>query len=276
MPNSLSNLPRVASNPPPSASTFRLPEIRPIAWNTSLEWLRSAWADMRSMPVASLFYGIVLTAIGVASWTLVESTSYKIALASGVILIGPFLAGGLCDLSRSGTESRKSSLLHSLTAWKHNALAISLFGIVLVILLGLWSRTFVVLIAIYFAGEIPEMPVAVEMILGSTRGWVFIFLYSLAGSFFAAFVFAISTVTIPLLLDRADFDVPLAVVVSFKAAWRNRNGMVLWALLIVALMAIGFATRYIGFVFILPLLGHATWHSYAEMIERPDRKNPGN
>lgn len=227
---------------------------------------------MRSMPIASLFYGIVLTALGIASWTLVDSTSYKIALASGVILIGPFLAGGLCDLSRMYTKSQKTSLLHSLTAWKDNALAISLFGIVLVILLGLWSRTSVILIAIYFAGDIPETSVAIEMILGSTSGWAFIFFYSLAGGFFAAFVFAISTVTIPILLDRSDFDVPLAVVVSFKTAWRNRNGMVLWALLIVAFMAIGFATRYLGFVFILPLLGHATWHSYVDMIERPHRE----
>jgi uncharacterized membrane protein len=226
------------------------------------------------MPVASLFYGVVLTALGVASWTLVDSTSNKIALASGVILIGPFLAGGLCDLSRMNAETKETSLLHSLAAWKDNALAISLFGIVLVILLGLWSRTSVILIAIYFAGDIPETPVAIEMILGSTTGWVFIFFYSLTGAIFAAFVFAISTVTIPILLDRSDFDVPLAVVVSFKTAWRNRKGMVLWALLIVALTASGFATRYIGFVFILPLLGHATWHSYVEMIERPDKANP--
>jgi len=228
------------------------------------------------MPIAGLLYGIVLTALGVASWTLVDSPGNKIALAGGVILIGPLLAGGLCDLSRMNAESRNPSLLHSLIAWKDNALAISLFGIVLVILLGLWSRTSVILIAIYFAGDIPETPIAVEMILGSTSGWGFIFFYSLAGSFFAAFVFAISTVTIPILLDRSDFDVPLAVVVSFKTAWRNRNGMVLWALLIVALMAIGFATRYIGFVFILPLLGHATWHSYLEMIERPNRTDPGS
>jgi uncharacterized membrane protein len=227
------------------------------------------------MPIASLFYGIVLTALGVASWTMVDNTSNKIALASGVILIGPFLAGGLCDLSRMKTDRNESSLLHSLTAWKDNALAISLFGIVLVILLGLWSRTSVILIAIYFAGDIPETPVAIEKILGSASGWAFIFFYSLAGAFFASFVFAISTVTIPILLDRSDFDVPLAVVISFKTAWRNRNGMVLWALLIVALMAIGFATRYIGFVFILPLLGHATWHSYTEMIERPGETNPG-
>ena len=221
-----------------------------------------------ALPLPSLFYGLVLTAFGVSAWTLVESTSYRIALASGVILIGPFLAGGLCELSHARTSTGKGNFLHSLTAWKDNALAISLFGIILVILLGLWSRTSVILIAIYFAGDIPETRVAVQQILGSGSGWVFIGCYTLAGAGFAAFVFGISVVTIPLLLDRKDFDVPLAVVVSFKTALQNKNGMVLWALLIAFLIGVGFATRYIGFLVILPLLGYATWHSYVEMIDR--------
>ncbi len=223
------------------------------------------------MPFSSLFFGLVLTALGVGAWTLVESTSYRIALAGGVILIGPFLAGGLCDLSRTYTLKGRDSgaFLHSLTAWKHNALAISLFGIILVILLGLWSRTSVILIAIYFAGDIPETQVAIEQILGSASGWIFIGCYISAGVGFASFVFGISVVTIPLLLDREDFDVPLAVVVSFKTALKNKNGMVLWALLIALLIGLGFATRYIGFLVVLPVLGHATWHSYVEMIERP-------
>lgn len=223
-----------------------------------------------AMPLPSLFYGLVLSALGVGAWTMVESTSYRITLASGVILIGPFLAGGLCDLSHARMSTSKGAFLHSLTAWKDNALAISLFGIILVILLGLWSRTSVILIAIYFAGDIPETQVAIERILGSGSGWVFIGCYTLAGAAFSAFVFGISVVTIPLLLDRKDFDVPLAVVVSFKTALKNKNGMVLWALLIALLIGVGFATRYIGFLVILPLLGHATWHSYVEMIERPE------
>jgi uncharacterized membrane protein len=224
------------------------------------------------MPVPSLFYGLILTGLGVGVWTLVESTSYRIALASGVILIGPFLAGGLCDLSHERTQTGRGSFLHSLTAWKDNAIAISLFGIVLVILLGLWSRTSVILLAIYFAGDIPETQGAIEQILGSGSGWVFIGCYTLAGAAFSAFVFGISVVTIPLLLDRKDFDVPLAVVVSFKTALRNKNGMVLWAILIAVLMALGFATRYLGFIVIMPLLGYATWHSYVEMIERASPK----
>lgn len=225
------------------------------------------------MPVASLCYGMILTGLGVAVWTLVESTSYRVALASGVILIGPFLAGGLCDLSRRKALTGQGSLAHSLIAWKPNALAISLFGIILVILLGLWSRTSVILIAIYFAGDIPETQVAIKQILGSGGGWVFIGCYTLAGAAFAAFVFGISVVTIPLLLDRSDFDVPLAVVVSFKTALKNRSGMVLWAILIALFIGFGFVTRYLGFIVILPLLGHATWHSYVEMIERPGRGN---
>jgi uncharacterized membrane protein len=44
--------------------------------------------------------------------------------------------------------------------------------------------------------------------------------------------------------------------------------MLLWALMLVTLIALGFATFMLGLIVILPLLGHATWHAYRDLVDR--------
>jgi uncharacterized membrane protein len=43
--------------------------------------------------------------------------------------------------------------------------------------------------------------------------------------------------------------------------------MLIWAGLIVSLVAFGFAAFYVGLIVILPMIGHATWHAYREAVE---------
>jgi uncharacterized membrane protein len=37
-------------------------------------------------------------------------------------------------------------------------------------------------------------------------------------------------------------------------------------LLIVLLVALGFATWFAGLVVVVPVIGHATWHAYRELV----------
>jgi uncharacterized membrane protein len=69
-----------------------------------------------------------------------------------------------------------------------------------------------------------------------------------------------------MIMDRK-VDVVTAIVTSVNAVLRNRLTMLVWASLIVALIAVGFATALLGLAIILPLLGHATWHAYQETID---------
>jgi uncharacterized membrane protein len=59
-----------------------------------------------------------------------------------------------------------------------------------------------------------------------------------------------------------------AISTSLHAVWCNKSVLALWATLILGLTAVGFATALIGFVFIVPLLGYATWHAYRETIRK--------
>jgi uncharacterized membrane protein len=45
--------------------------------------------------------------------------------------------------------------------------------------------------------------------------------------------------------------------------------MSLWAALIVTVIAIGLSPFYLGLVIALPVVGHATWHAYRDLVPTP-------
>ena len=86
------------------------------------------------------------------------------------------------------------------------------------------------------------------------------------GATVAAVVYSLSVVSAPLLLDRP-VDVITATLTSLRCCARNPGPMALWAALIAALMAFGFATLMVGLVVVFPWLAHASWHAYRDLVE---------
>ena len=64
-----------------------------------------------------------------------------------------------------------------------------------------------------------------------------------------------------------DLDVVTAVATSVKAVLENPKPMILWAGLIVATMLIGVATAFVGLIVAFPLVGHATWHAFVDLVD---------
>jgi uncharacterized membrane protein len=86
------------------------------------------------------------------------------------------------------------------------------------------------------------------------------------GGFFAILVFAISVVSVPMMLDR-NTDGVVAVLTSLKAFAANVPAMIVWGLLIAVMVAAGFALSFVGLVVTVPVIGHATWHAYRALVE---------
>jgi uncharacterized membrane protein len=97
--------------------------------------------------------------------------------------------------------------------------------------------------------------------LASSDGWVTLSYFFGIGFLLASFVFVISAIAIPLILDK-DADFITAMQKSYRAVMRNPAAMAVWAAIIVALTMVGIATGFVGFAVIFPVLGYATWHSY--------------
>jgi len=84
---------------------------------------------------------------------------------------------------------------------------------------------------------------------------------SLVGALFAAFSFAISAFSLPMMLDR-DVDALTAIGHSWALVVKNLGPMMVWGLIVLVLFLVSLATGLIGLVVVFPLLGHATWHAY--------------
>jgi len=248
----------------PSAST--LPGVRAVPAAAPLAWLAAGWRDYRAHPLASAFYGACFATMG---WLIVitfrHAYEYVSALVTGFFLVGPFLAIGLYDLSRRRERGLPAWLAPTLDAWRPNVGAIGMFALVLGVILLVWARASLIVFALFYTGDMPSVAGFVGQML-SPDNLEFVFAYLCVGGFFALLVFAISVVSVPMMLER-DTDGIVAVLTSLRAFGANVPAMMVWGAIIVVLTSAGFALFFAGLVVTVPLIGHATWHAYRALVE---------
>jgi len=78
-------------------------------------------------------------------------------------------------------------------------------------------------------------------------------------------VFCVSVVAIPLIIDK-HASAGQSMRASVNVVFRNIPAMIVWSGLILALTVVGYLPLLGGLLIIAPLLGHATWHAYKDMI----------
>lgn len=248
-------------------SSGGFPRIRTIAGNAPWRWLAAGLEDLRQGGGASFFYG---TCFAVAGWLMemVFRHAYALfaGLATGFLLLGPFLALGIYDISRRLERGEAPRLRPTLAAWRPNLANVGVFAAVLAVVLLVWARASMVIFALFFdAAELPTFAGIVHSVLTFEQP-EFALVYFAVGGFFAVFVFAISVVAVPLMLDR-NTDAVTAAICSLIACGRNPGPMLLWAACIAVLVALGFATLFVGLILVMPLIGHATWHAYRDLVD---------
>lgn len=248
-------------------SSLTTPRVHRINMDKPWEWLASGWRDTWKTPVASLFYGIIFVVMGYVLTDMVrESFHLALALATGFLLVGPFLAMGLYDLSRRLEKGETPSLAGSMFAWRNNGMAILLFGIAVGIIMIVWARLSALIFAVTLLSSTPTVDSTAANIFFSGDGLLFLIVFTAIGAILAGLVFTISVVSIPMLLDR-QIDFITAVLTSITAVRTNPGPLLLWAALIVIFTGIGLATFYLGLAITMPLIGHATWYAYRDLVE---------
>jgi uncharacterized membrane protein len=250
----------------PATASPGFPEVRTVDVRAPCRWLAAGWHDLRAAPGPSLFYGVVLAAMGFLLTHSPGKGAVELAFLTGFLIVGPFLLMGLYDISRRLARGERVMLGPTLTAWKANAPAIGFYALILALLLAVWIRISIVVVALFFEGSAPSVEALAKSALDSPDTLAFVAVYAAAGAAFALLVFATSVVSLPLLLDRPQTDTVTAMITSFNAVRKSFWPMLLWAAIVVALTAVGFATLYLGLVVALPLVGHATWHAYRDVV----------
>ncbi|APE49679.1 hypothetical protein BO996_18470 [Delftia sp. HK171] len=224
-------------------------------------WLALGWRDLRRAPRVALFYGLCFWAMALLiGWVFRASPEYSMAMASGCLLIGPFLAMGLYDTSRRLERGLPPQLSSSLTCWDTQMGSMGMLVMVLLVLEMLWARASMVVFAVFFD---TGMPTTAGMLQAVARpeNWEFLAIYLLVGGAFAALVFASMVVALPAMLDRGS-DALTACITSMRVVGLNLAVMLQWAAIITVLVAVSLWWHGAGLLLVGPLLGCASWHAY--------------
>jgi uncharacterized membrane protein len=241
-------------------------EIRRVPAMRAVVWLQRGWDDFVHMKAASLGHGALITALGAVLLMLGSSHPYLVAAAiSGYLLVGPIMTTGLCELSRRRAGGEKLGFDESMHGMARNPEGLAYFGVVLAVIAAAWFVLSGVVLQSVLHTAAPSLGDALWGSLSDAVSRPEILAYIGSGALLAAGVFMFSVVAVPLIIDRHASALD-AMWISMKVTFWNLPAMIVWAAFIVVLTAIGFAPFLFGMIIVAPILGHATWHAYKDLI----------
>jgi uncharacterized membrane protein len=245
------------------------PRVRLVPVDRPWTWLAAGWRDVMAAPGVSLAYGALMVALTYLLLILLLQVGVfwlVLPMTAGFFFLAPLMAVGLYETSRRLAAREPVTLGAALAAFQRNGLQLSYMGVLLGLFHLGWVRIALLIFAVFFGlGFNPNWDNLVVR-LAQPDAIPFWAVGTAIGAVLAALVFAISAVSIPMLLDR-DVNVFVAVATSFTAVRRNWPAMTLWAGLIVAFTAFGIIPLFLGLAVTMPLIGHATWHAYKDVVE---------
>jgi uncharacterized membrane protein len=187
------------------------------------------------------------------------------AAVSGFLLVGPVFGAGFYELSRRRASGQRATFDTSLDGALKNGKSLARLGVLLAILAIAWVLISRLLFEQALGGTLPSVRETFYRTIVDWNYYEFFVTYLITGGVFAVMAFVVSAVSAPMIFDRGA-DTRIAILTSIKAVATNPSAMIVWAVLIAGLTAIGFATFLFGLVIVLPVLGHATWHAYRDLI----------
>ncbi len=257
------------------------PRVVRVAGERPWTWLARGWEDMRRAGRVSFAWAALFVAVGaglIGGAALLGAYEAILPLAAGFPLLAPVLVIGLYEVSRRLEAGETVTLKTPLLALRRNTGQLGVMGFVLGFAFLAWIRIATLLFAIFFGTRAFNVGEFVSEVVLSGSNLLFLVIGSAVGAVLALVVFAISAVSLPMLLDRERDNAFTAIATSVAAVRANPRAMLLWAFLIVTFTGAGLLLGLVGLVLTLPLVAHATWHAYRDLVARdsaaPDTSTP--
>ena len=240
--------------------------VRRVAPTRPLTWLALGWRDFLRSPLAGLVHGAF---VAVGGW-IVILVSLRFGWVapgafSGFVIVGPILVTGLYEISRLLARGEKAGLGDAITAWRRGTLPLVQLGALLAVLGTLWVAASALLFSLFAPAPL-RGPVEFLRYAFVEQGDLLFTLWAILGGLGVAIVFSLTAVSPPLLLGR-QVGFRQALLTSARAVGENPGPMLLWALLILVGTSVSLATAMIGFLVTVPVLGHASWHAYRDLVD---------
>lgn len=231
----------------------------------AFKWLAAGWRDLFTQPAPSLIYGFAVFVVSVLVVAGLVAFGWDFILLpafAGFMVVGPVLAIGLYEKSRRLTARAPVSLANMIIVRPASGGQVLFPGVLLCLLMLLWMRAAVVVYALFFGLlPFPGLQQVAVVLFTTPTGWALLVVGTIVGALFAAFSFAISVLSIPMLLEERT-DALTAMGTSMALVWNNLPVMLTWGAIVFALFLLSLLTGLLGLIVVFPLLGHGAWYAY--------------
>lgn len=246
-------------------SLLRL-QLRSVPFLRPLRWVGRGALDLAACWPASVAHAALMVVLGWVLLTVLGAHPYFVAAAiSGFLLGAPLMCTGIVELSRRRALREPTTFDGSLEPLARDGTALLKFGAVLTVFAVGWFLLSEVLLKSVFHVTAPSLADTFYRGFLDTANRTQLIAYAASGAALALIVFVLSVVSVPLIIDQ-HASASQAMRASISAVRMNPLAMLLWSALLVGLTAIGFATLLFGMLLVIPLLGHATWHAYRDLV----------
>lgn len=245
------------------------PDVRSVSVSDLVEVMAAGVRDFRRAPVYGLFFGGLYA---LAGWLLIallwrfDALYFAYPLAMGFAIIAPFASVAfysVSDLLERGDPLSWSAIFGAIrSATQRDLRWMALVtGFALVVWMDIAAFLFFGFIG--FEGFKSDF---LGQLFSTPGGLVFLLIGNLVGALIAVIVFSISVVSFPMLYDR-DVDFATAMVTSVRLVIANPATMLIWCAVIGVLTGLSLLSLFLGLFFLLPIIGHASWHLYRRAVE---------
>jgi uncharacterized membrane protein len=187
------------------------------------------------------------------------------AMLSVCMIVAPLLATGLYDISRRLERGEEATLADAFRIWTCGDKRLIHFGVLLALSSAGWLLCSAALVHWMLPARVDTPAdflrlVVLQPTFGLFEIWV------LMSALMAAPMFASTLVTLPVLMDHPTLTVPQAVLTSWRVVAMNPFAMACWAGLLCLFTALGIGSAFLGLLAVVPMLGHASWHAYRDLV----------
>nr|WP_289072635.1 DUF2189 domain-containing protein [uncultured Halomonas sp.] len=242
--------------------------INKVGMDRPKAWLAAGMEDFRRATAVSLSYGMFWVGLSIAITLGAYTLGYwhwLLPMIAGFMFIGPLVAVGSYGISLALERGRVPNLGDAFGSWRPHAGQLAMMGVMMMIFFLAWIRLATLLFALFFGFEVPSPATLYTALVTTPEGLSMLAVGTVAGGILAFGAFAISVVAIPTLMDQ-DLTFMEGIEASVRCVARNFRTMLLWAAILTGCVVVGVMTFYIGLALILPVLGHASWHAYEELV----------
>ncbi len=256
-----------------------MPLVNKITADDVIDALASGLADFRKAPVYGLAIGALFAAGGlfvILSAAALKMSYLSYPAAAGFVLIGPFAAVGLYEVSRrlsTGEELSWSAILG--TMWAQKSRELSWMAFVVLFIQIMWMYQVRLLLALFLGFKsFATFDEFLTEVITTPEGLMFLAVGHVVGAILSLILFSLTVISFPLLLEE-DRDFITAMITSVRAVVTSPIPMIGWALVVTALLIVSMVPAFLGLIVVLPVLGHTTWHLYKKCVVIPEESSQG-